>query len=223
MRLVPITTRLSQLGSNPSVEFQTGLEQRLTVEVENIRKAQRTSVFGRFGRLIDAVPALRLVTAILVIAFVFAGTGVRIIQASDESLPDNPLYQVKTAREWVELMLARSAENRVGVHARQIVQRGRELESAVQKDKPRVVVELLAASLAISTDRIVDQAVELHSRGKPEPVDKALTMVRTMQRQVDRLRADASPFARPALRKLRLHLEKQERRLVEVNEEKVTR
>jgi hypothetical protein len=109
--------------------------------------------------------------------------------------------------------LAGSGEARLGVYAAQILQRGRELDRAVRAGAPRRVIEVLALRLAWSTDRIVDQALELHARGATQPATRTLTLVRAMQRELDRLEGQAQPEARPVLQRLRSFLEGQEQRL----------
>ncbi len=213
-RLVPLAGVLSQVRRDPSPEFQARLEQRLLAEVDKARKAQRVGLPTRIGRFFTSMPLMRLAVITLVVLVVFAGTGVGVIQASDNSLPDSPLYRVKTLREWAELMLAQNnGEAQVGVYARQIGARGRELELAVLTGKPRPVVNVLAVQLAFSTEKIVDQSLQLRARGKPEPADRASMMIRNMQRHVDRLMLHASPAVRPTLRRLRVLLDRQEQRL----------
>lgn len=212
-RLVPLAGDLGQLSRDPSPEFQARLERRLLAAVDEERRARRTGPLGRLGHFFAAAPLMRATVVALVLLVVLVGSGVGVIQASDNSLPDSPLYHVKTAREWAELALARNGETQVGVYTRQINQRGTELERTVQTGKPRRVVEVLALRLAWTTDRIVDRALELQARGNREPASRALVMIRTMQRRVDVLTVQATPEVRPLLQRMRTFLDAQERRL----------
>ncbi|MBI4492365.1 MAG: hypothetical protein HY690_06185 [Chloroflexi bacterium] len=214
-RLVPLAGRVGQLARDPSPEFQARLERRLLASVDEARRGRRVGLLSRLGRLF-AGPAMRTATVALVVMAVLVGGGVEVEQAAADSLPDSPLYRVKEAREWVTLTLARDGETRVGVHAAQIAQRGRELERAVQTGKPRRVVDVLALRLAWSIDQIVDQALELQAQGNPRPARRALVALRAMERPLDRLTAQASPEARPALERLHTFLDEQERRLTVV-------
>ena len=216
-RLVPLASDLGRLGRDPSPAFQARLEQRLLAAVDEERRVRRRGPLGQLGRFFTAAPMLRLAAVALAVLVVLVGSGVGIIQASDGSLPDSPLYQVKTAREWVELALARNGETQVGVYARQIEDGGGEMDRAVRGGKPQRVVEVLAARLVQSIDRMVDQAIEMRARGNPRPAVRATVALRAMQRRLDQVIAQASPDLRPALQRLRLFLERQEQRLTQPN------
>ncbi|MBI4320209.1 MAG: hypothetical protein HY675_17095 [Chloroflexi bacterium] len=213
-RLVPLAGRMAHLGQGPSPEFRARLEGRLLASLDDLRQTRRGGAVTRMRRLFGISPLVRFAALALVALAIFAGSGIGVIHASENSLPDSPLYQVKTAREWAELALARNEEARVGVHALQIPKRGRDLRLAVQTRKARPMVESLAQRLTWSVERIVDQALELRGRGNPAPAARAQALVRRAQRQVGRLMAQAPPEAQPALQRLRSVLEAQERRLV---------
>jgi hypothetical protein len=124
-------------------------------------------------------------------------------------MPDEIAGRALARQHW----LAGSGETRLSVYAAQILPRGRELDRAVRAGAPRRVIEVLALRLAWSTDRIVDQALELHARGTAQPATRTLTLVRAMQRELDRLEGQAQPEVRPVLQRLRSFLEGQEQRL----------
>ncbi|MBI2939804.1 MAG: hypothetical protein HYY04_05140 [Chloroflexi bacterium] len=212
-RLVAVAERLGRLGDDPSPAFQARLELRLLAAADETRRGRPAGRWGRLGIFFIAPPIARAAVLMLVALIVLVGSGVGVVQAADQSLPDSPLYQVKTAREWLELALARDGDTRVDVHARQIGERGRELERAVRAGKPRRVVDTLALRVAWSTDRIVDLALEADARGNPRPAVRTLVAVRAMQRYLDRLTSQASPEVLPPLRRLQIFLEAQERRL----------
>lgn len=213
LRLVPMATRLNALGKDPSPEFQARLEQHLLASVDQARQTRRVGLLARLGRFFSAAPAMRLASLALVALLALAGGGVSVVQAADDSLPDSPLYQVKSAREWVELTLARDPEAQVSVHDRQIAQRGGELERAVQAGKARPVATVLAVRLARSVRAMVDRALELRAQGRPQPAVKALAALQAMQRRLDVALPHASRELRPTLLRLRTFLEQQELRL----------
>ncbi len=212
-QLVPLSERVTLLGRDPSPEFQVRLEQRLLAQVDQARKAQRVGLWARLGRLFPVGPALKSAVATLAVLLVLTLSGVGAVNASAGSLPDSPLYRVKAAKEWVQLAMARDGESQVNVHADQIVERGKELLKAVQEKKSPRVVEGLALALGRSTQNMVDQALELQARGKTQQAARALTALRNMGRQVDRLAALAQPDSRPALHQLLGFLDGQEQRL----------
>lgn len=213
-RLVPLVAPLSRLGRDPSPEFQARLEQRLFASVEEARRSRRAGPTERIGRFFATSPLLRAAALAVVALLVVVGSGMGAVQASASSLPDDPLYRVKTAREWVQLALARDEESRVGVQAGQIDERARELERALQPGKQRKVVEAVALQAARGVERMVDQALEARARGKPLPSVRALTMIRQMERRLDRLLEQAPAEARPPLQRLQSFLREQERRLL---------
>lgn len=216
-RLVPLTARFQAVGDDPSPEFQRRLEQRLldALDQDRARGHRAPPRLGPPLAFLRSAPAMRFAALGLAAMLVVAMSGAGAVQASEDSMPDSPLYQVKAARDWVRLALARDGESRVGVHADQIGQRGRELQFAVLADKPRPVVQELAVRLAFSVERIVDQALELHERGRLAPAARSLMSLREMGRQLDRLAQQAAAEARPSLQRLQAFLDEQEQRLLE--------
>jgi hypothetical protein len=212
-RLVPLAVRLPALGRDPSPAFEQRLERNLLAAVGVQRRAQRGGVRADVQSFLAGASPARLAALALVVLLVLGGGSAGIVSASDGSLPDSPLYQVKIAREWAERTLARTGEARVDVHARQVVQRGRELGWAVADRKPRRVVEVLAVRLAWSTERAVDQALALRAAGRPLPALRALAALRLMEREVARLAERAEPDAQLSLLRLQVLLQVQERRL----------
>lgn len=211
-RLAPLAAQVGELRRDPSPQFQTSLEQRLLAAVERQRTA-RQAPNGWLGRLLPAALATRVALLAAAALIILAGSGVG-IAAAEDSLPDSPLYSVKTAREWVALALAFNGETRVSVHATQVAQRGRELALAIRADKPRPVLETLVRRLGNSIDRMVAQALELQAQGRREPALRALAAIRIMEREVDRLAQQASPEVRPALARVNTFLQEQQARLL---------
>lgn len=227
-RLVPLAERLGRLARDPSPEVRSRLEQRILASMDEARGRQPEGILERIGRgatalaalfsprgFLAAAPAVRALVVLAVALLVLAGSGIGAVQASEDALPDSPLYQVKTAREWVEVVAARDKEAQLGVHIRQIGRRGVELVKAVRSGKGRQVVAVLSYRLGVSTVQMVDQALELRSHGKTQPAVRALAVIRTAQSQLDQLVAQASPGVRPPLRRLQRLLAEQAQRLTE--------
>ncbi|MBI2954710.1 MAG: hypothetical protein HYY30_10375 [Chloroflexi bacterium] len=216
-QLVPLACRIGQVGRDPAPEFQSRLEQRLLTSVDAARRARRTGMAGRVGSFFiyvaGAIPAMRIAVMMLVALVLFAASGVGAIQASEDSLPDEPLYSLKAAREWAELLLARNDGARADIEARQIGQRGREMERALQMGKSGRVVDEVATRAARSIERLVDRALLLRASGNPRPANRTLAVVRVLQRRLARLASQASPSVLPAIERLQLILDKQEERL----------
>ena len=215
-RLVSLTEPLTRMVTDPSPEFQARLERELLASVDEAREAQRLGVLARIGRFFSGSPAMRLAAIGLAALALLLGGGFGAVQASENSLPDSPLYQVKTAREWVELALVQSGEGRVVIYVRNVDQRGMELERAARAPKAERLAAPIARRLAESTERMVDHALEAGARGNPQPAARALAAIRTVQQRLDRLTPGASPEVRRIIQRLRSFLEGQEQRLAPV-------
>ena len=212
-RLVPLSERVASLGRDPSPEFQARLERRLLARVQQAAKSQRVGLRRLLPLPFPMGTALRSAVATTAVLLVLALSGVGAVSASADSLPDSPLYPVKVAKEWVQLAMARDGEAKVNVRANQIVQRGRELQKAVQEEKPPRVVEALTLALGRSTEGMVDLALELRTGGKTQQAARALAALRNMRLQAVHLALEAQPDSRPILRRLISYLDAQERRL----------
>lgn len=201
-RLAPLAARLGGLRQEPSPGFQARLESQLLAAYGGAgrRSPSKLRAFlTPFWRTLRRLPTAALLGIALLVA---SGGGLGVVQASDGSLPDSPLYGVKTAREWLSLNLTANPENKVGVYAGLINERARELERAVRLNKPRRVIVALSLSLAWTVDQAVDVAQALQVQGKTQPAARATTALLNAQRQVDRLATEASPQARPVLQRL---------------------
>ncbi len=212
-RLVPLGQRLARLRRDPSPEFQARLEQRLLGAVEEARRSRREGRWGGLARLFVANPAFRTAAIVALVLVFLGGSGLGVDQAAAGSLPDSPLYRVKTVKEAIQLALARSPEAQVEVNANQIQERGSELEKALRARKPGQVIEALAVRLARATDQMVTQALDREAKGNPQPAVRARQAIRTMLNRIDRLLPQAGPELRPALERMRTFLLQQERRL----------
>lgn len=213
-RLLPLTANLVQLAHNPSPDFQARLERKLLVSVNEARWGQRPGLLPSLGRFFSGSPAVRLASLGLAALVILLGGGFGAVQASEDSLPDSPLYQVKTAREWVELVLTASGESQTVAYVRVIDERGRELERAAGANKPERTLLAVATRLARSTEEMVDKALEARARGNPRPAARALASVRSMQQRLNRLDTRGSPEFRRVVQRAVAFLEGQEQRLL---------
>lgn len=213
-RLVPVAGRVGVLARDPSPEFQSRLEQRLLASLADVHGRQRTGFTTRIGRFFAAIPLARSLAIALVVLLLLAGGGFGVNYAAADSLPDSPLYQVKTVREQLQLALARAPEAQVEVRARQIAQRGAELNQAVQGGKQPRVVDVLVTRMETSTDQMIQQALVARARGNPLPARRAAVTARAIVRRLDTIIPRAKPDLRPSLEQLRGFFQQQERRLV---------
>ena len=213
-RLVPMAGRVGVLARDPSPEFQARLEKKLLATADIIHRSQRTGFSARVSRLFAAIPLARTAVIALVVLIVLGVGGFGVDQAAAGSLPDSPLYQLKTIREQVQLALARAPEAQVELHAKQIAQRGAELNQAVQSGKPPRVVDVLVTRVETSTNQMVEQALVARTRGNLLPARRAGTAIRGIVRRLDTIIPEAKPELRPPLERLRGFFQQQERRLL---------
>jgi hypothetical protein len=212
-RLLPLSGRLGDLTHDPEPEFAGRLEATLLEAYAGSRQRSSRAGGGWLAPLWRALRRLPTVAVVVVVLLLIGGGGAGVVQASDGSLPDSPLYNVKTAREWVRLQLANGGEAKLNVYTAQIAERGRELERAVRLNKAPRVVLALSLSLSYTVDRAVDQVVKLQAQGQSQPANRAVTALRNAERQVDGLAAEAAPRVRPILQRLRTFLTNQADRL----------
>lgn len=212
-RLVPVAISLGHLASDPTPEFQSRLATRLDAEMARSAAPGARGAATRLLAWLAPAPAFRWAAALALILLAVGGGGAGVVAASNQSLPDSPLYQIKEARESAELILVREPEQRVAVHLQQLVIRERELGLAVHSGKNRRVVNLVVARTAAATEHLVDQALEARDRGNPRPALRVIALLEGLQRQTERLIAEAAPEARPPLDQLDAHLAEQQRRL----------
>ncbi len=223
-RLVPLSGRLAKLAGNPSPEFQARLQRRILEEVAEARQCRSRGPLARVKQAFSPLVALllpggamvpaRALGIALIALIVLAASGIGAVQAAEDSLPDSPLYHVKTAREWVETATARDQQAKLNVEIRQIGKRGMELAAAVRAGKPRPVLAVLVNRLGIVTKQMVDHAIAMQGQGAPQAVPRALTVIRAMQNQTDQLLAETGPDERRPLLRLRHGLDEQEARLL---------
>lgn len=213
-RLVPVGTRVSTLARDPSPRFQAELEARLlSSDFETAGRPHR-GVLSRIADLIPAAGIARVVAIAAAVLLVLVAGGFGVDRASAGSLPDSPLYQVKAAREQVQLALAGAPEAQVDVHAKQIAQRGTELDQAVKDGKTPKVVDTLIVRVESSVEKMVNQALDARSRGNLVPARRAFVAIRAAQRRLDQIIPRSQGNVRPALQQLWDFLEQQEHRLV---------
>ncbi|MHB1004694.1 MAG: DUF5667 domain-containing protein [Chloroflexota bacterium] len=211
--LLATEARLGQLRHDPSPAFQARLEEGLLARVDATRASTGALRRGWSFRPLRLASAWRALAVALVVLLIGAGSGVGIVAASDDTLPDSPLYHVKAAKESVELALATSPEAKVDVNAIHIAARGRELVVAIRRAKPQPVIDVLARRVAVSVDDMVNQALALRGQGRPLPARRAAVALRVMEREVERLANGASPAVRATLFRLRTQMENEGLRL----------
>lgn len=212
-RLVPVAGRVSRLTREPSTEFVSRLEARLLSRTDEAERIPREGILTRFGRFISSSSFSRVVVTAAAVILVLAGSGIGVDRASAGSLPDSPLYNVKAAKEQVQLALARAPESQVDVRAAQLSERNDELDRAVEARKQPKVVETVASRVETSVEKMVDQALAARGKGNLAPTRRAFVAIRLAERRLENVIQRAQPNVRPSLQELRNFLGRQEQRL----------
>jgi len=151
--LLPLAARVQQLSHGPNPHYAALARRRFQTTLAAAREnqarertARNRGPFGFLGRL--ALP--------LALVLVLSLSGIGLVQASDSSLPDNPLYTVKRASENVGQILQRTPEGRIEYAILLASRRRNELMVAEKLKKPTTLRLTLAQQMAYATDRATD-------------------------------------------------------------------
>lgn len=212
-RLLPVAISLGRLASDPTPAFESRLATQLHAEMARSASTPPPGVAARLSAWLAPAPALRWAAILALILVAVGGGGAGVVAASNQSLPDSPLYQIKEARESAELIFVREPEQQVAVQLTQLAIRERELGLAIDSGKNPRVVQLIVARTSAATERLVDQTLDARARGNPRPALRVTALLEGLQRQTERLMAEAAPAARLPLQQLETQLAEQQRRL----------
>lgn len=211
--MLPVATRLEGAALDPRPDFVQRLEATLGEAFEDARAA-RPSRWQRWRGNLGRSGAMRATLVSSVGLLLVLGSGFAVVEASGDSLPGEPLYRVKQARESVELWLARSTTAELAAYERQLDRRAAELAHAVRDAHDAAVVDDLERGVAQSVRAIVERALELQARGDDRAVARALEELRAMQARVRDLATSANPQQLETLRRVAVFLRTQELRLL---------
>ncbi len=213
-RLVPLAAAIGRLGSDPSPGFRARLRRHVAVWADGAKASQSRGLHGLLRGLFYSGGVTRFASVAVIALLLLSGGGFGAVQASARSLPDSPLYQVKTAREWVQTVMARDADSQADVVATSIQERGREVERALRAGKQERVIEQVLTQLSSSVKQMDDRALEANARGNSRPITLALATISSMRQRIDRLTPRASPSVRRLLQRIDAFLDQEESRLL---------
>lgn len=147
-RLLPVVARARSLASEPDPVYAERARRRFAGELTAARDRRRPTARPRSGPL-GWLQNL-LVPVAVVLVMVLSGFG--LVQASQNTLPDSPLYTVKQAQENVAEVFARGPEAKAELQIRTANRRLGELQSAEKLRKgPMVLLTLAARMVQAST------------------------------------------------------------------------
>ncbi|MCL4369727.1 MAG: DUF5667 domain-containing protein [Chloroflexi bacterium] len=104
-----------------------------------------------------------LIAALVVLLLAASGSGV--IYASQDALPDDPLYQIKTSVEGLQLSLAPDDEAKAQAHLELAARRVDEIQRATQIGRP-AAVSAAAEAFVQELDQIDDHVAQAAMAGK---------------------------------------------------------
>ena len=188
--MVQAAQRMQSLASDPDPAFERLLEGRVRSAMAARAAAPPPSrVQAWWGQTWGALrgPLLRPVALAGVAAALITGGGVATVQAAENSLPDSPLYVVKTVTEQVALAVAPSEPARQTVLLNQVTQRTDDLLRAAATNKSEKVLDTAADRLEQRISAAVDYALKAEARGDTAPVAAAEQLLDSLEARLDAL------------------------------------
>ncbi|MSQ10858.1 MAG: hypothetical protein EXR52_07655 [Dehalococcoidia bacterium] len=177
--------RLRQAGGDPESGYVGRLEYRLWGAVA-ARGEQQRAWLG-LGAFLRPRALGRSMAAVVLVLLVLAGTGVGAVQAWEGSLPDSPLYAVKTTIEQVNVATASSEAEKLDVRLRQIPQQLSDFINASRANRPDPMVRRLVTRVTETLTHAVDQAIQAQASGDAEPNRRVRNMIRTLKNRLTQL------------------------------------
>jgi hypothetical protein len=185
--LLPTAMRARALAREPDPVHAAEARRRFLLTMaaarENRTRAESARYRGPFGWLARlAVP--------VAIVLVLSASGFGLVNASDGSLPDNPLYTVKQGSNNIALLLARTPKDRAGVNARIANRQRLDLDNAEQAHKGPVVRLVIAKMMVEASDRATDQALLMSEPERTDGMKRLAVLLQMEQKSLNPLSND---------------------------------
>ena len=185
--LLPTAMRALSVASNPDPARAAAARKRFLMTIsaarENRTRSEAARYRGPLGWLMRiAVPAA--------IVLALSGSGFGLVNASDGSLPDSPLYPVKQGSNRVALLLARTPKDRAGVNARIANRQRMDLDNAEQAHKGPLVRMIIARMMVDASDRATDQALLMSEPERTDGMKRLAVLLQMEQRSLNPLSND---------------------------------
>jgi hypothetical protein len=186
--LLPLAVRVQALAREPDPNHAAAARRRFQLTIaaakENQARVEASRYRGPFGWLVRLAVPIALV-------LVLSASGLGLVQASDGSLPDSPLYSVKQASENVGLAFARSPEGKALLNARFANRRRLDLENAEKARKGPMLRIVIARAMVEASDRATDQTLLMSETGRAEAMKNLTRLLQAEQRSLNPLANDA--------------------------------
>ena len=182
--LLPLAARAQTLALDPDPEHAAAAGRRFQLALAAARESRAQENAARSRRPMTWVYRLALPMALVV---VLSASGLGLVQASDGSLPDSPLYSVKQASENVGLIFARSPEGKAVLNARFANRRRLDLEIAEKVHKGPMVRLAIARAMVEASDRATNQTLLMAEPARAETAKNLTGLLRAEQKALNPL------------------------------------
>ncbi len=180
-RLLPIVTRAQALATDPNPAFSARARQRFASRVATARADRQRAAWSRgpLGFLQNLLVPLAVVLVLLL-------SGFGLVEASQNTLPDSPLYTVKQAQENVAQVFTRGADGKAAYHLRTANRRLQELQTAEQLRKGPAVLLTLAVGMVQASNAATVQIAQTSGPSHDQLVASARPLFDRERRTLER-------------------------------------
>lgn len=206
--LLPIIASARSLSSDPDPAFADRSRQRFQRQVTATR-ARRPASTARSG-----LPGLLqnlLVPVAVVLVLVLSGFG--LVQASQNTLPDSPLYTVKQARESLTGILSRGADARAAFEMKLANRRLLDLQAAEQQKKGPELLRIIAVQMVDASTAATQQVAQSSSQRRATLATDLRGLLAREHRALEHSAKSPNPEVSTTARRLLARIEDDQRRL----------
>jgi hypothetical protein len=206
--LLPLVVQTQTLAHAPDPRYAAAAKRRFqsalaTAKQNRDRAARPVGVVGWLARL--AVP--------LALVLILSASGLGLVQAADNSLPDSPLYSVKQATENVSGALATSPPSRAALQIRLANNRKTELERAIAAKKGPGVILVLAQTMVNASNQATEQALLTQGQTRDEIASRLRPLLTAEEHDLATLASDSRPVVATRVQALEQQLSADEKSL----------
>jgi hypothetical protein len=155
--LLPLVRRTQDLTHEPDPIYAAGARRRFRATLAAARENRSREVSARYRGPFGLLRRLAVPLALVVVLSI---SGLGLVQASDPSLPDSPLYSVKQANESFGQVLARTPQDSAILQTRLANRRWMDYQAAIAAHKGPALLVQVATSMVQASDRATDQALQ---------------------------------------------------------------
>jgi hypothetical protein len=185
--LLPLVVEAQALAHDPNPSYAAGARRRfrstLAAARENQVRENAARYRGPFG-------LLRRLAVPLALVVVLSLSGLGLVQASDPSLPDSPLYPVKQAGENFGQMLARTPTDNALLQVRLANRRWMEYQTAFSAGKGPQLLLQIGIAMVDAADKATDVALKTEGPHRQEMLNEVRGLIAKEKVGLNRLAAN---------------------------------